>query len=82
MQGWQCPKCERCLSPDTKTCPFCPAKVEWVPIVNYQGWFCSTCNCWVPYGESHPFHGFIYTYPGTLCAPGAGQYPYNFTINI
>lgn len=27
-EGWICPKCERCLSPDVKVCPTCePAKL-------------------------------------------------------
>lgn len=39
MTGWICPKCGRCLAPDIKECPHCPAELglpgdinKWIPV--------------------------------------------------
>src|SRR5579872_1173475 len=52
-QGWQCPICLRGISPDTKTCPFCPAQAVNIPTVWAQGYTCYACGNWVAFGCYH-----------------------------
>lgn len=61
-QGWQCPKCQSILSPDTTYCIFCAqapkATVDYIP---YKPW---------PY---NPLFGPLYTSGGSISCSNNNQ---------
>lgn len=64
--GWRCPGCQRCYSPNTAMCSFCPALYQTLPYTN-------------PYPNTYPSTGtpgYLPQLPTVTCG-GANGIPIN-----